>query len=199
MLCKQRMRPTTTAACDEFMALALPHLPRLTRVGMRLTHQPAECQDLVQEALLKAWSKWDTFDRRGNLGAWLSRIVVNTFISRYRHQRVVDAAAARSDLLDHLFDGQRLDEAHDPASRWHDAELSDEVLAALAALPAPFREVVELVDLEGLPYRDAAARIGCPVGTVMSRLHRARRLLRQDLGGYARERGLGLGLAAAGA
>jgi len=183
---------TTAAACDEFMNLAMPHLPRLTRVGMRLTHQPSECQDLVQEALLKAWSNWERFDRSGNLGAWLSRILVNTFISRYRHQKVVETAAARSDLVDHLFDGSRLDEAQDPTHSWHDAELSDEVLAALATLPEPFREVVELVDLQGLAYREAADRLHCPVGTVMSRLHRARRLLRGELGDYAREHGLGL-------
>ncbi|MBK8264283.1 MAG: sigma-70 family RNA polymerase sigma factor [Nannocystis sp.] len=186
------MNLTSASTCDEFMSLTQPHLRDLTRTGMRLTRQPAECNDLVQETLLKAWSKRDRFDPRGNLGAWLSRILINTFISNYRHQRVVAAAAARSDLVEHLFDRQRLADADDPAECWHRSELADEVLQALRALPPAFREIVELIDLHGLAYRDAADRLGIPVGTVMSRLHRARRLLRDQLRLYAREHGLGL-------
>jgi RNA polymerase sigma-70 factor (ECF subfamily) len=181
--------PATTT-CDEFLAQTTPHLPRLFRVGMRLTRQPSEAQDLVQEALTKAWANWHRFQPGGSLGAWLARILVNTFISRHRHQRVVDVTAARSDLLGHLFDDGRLEEAHDPEHAWHGQGLSDEVMAALDTLPAHYREVVELVDLHGLPYRDAADRVGCPLGTVMSRLHRARRLLRDQLCDYARSYGL---------
>jgi len=179
-----------TTACDNFLTQTTPHLSRLFRVGMRLTHQASEAQDLVQEALMKAWANWHRYQPGGSLGAWLSRILVNTFISRHRHQRVVDVTAARSDLLDHLFDGGRLDEAHDPEQVWHGQGLSDEVLAALDGLPAHYREVVELVDLHGLAYRDAALQMGCPLGTVMSRLHRARRLLRDQLTDYARDCGL---------
>jgi RNA polymerase sigma-70 factor (ECF subfamily) len=179
-----------TTACDDFLTQTTPHLSRLFRVGMRLTHQPSEAQDLVQEALMKAWANWHRYLPGGSLGAWLSRILVNTFISRHRHQRVVDVTAARSDLLDHLFDGGRLDEASDPEQVWHGQGLSDEVLAALDGLPAHYREVVELVDIHGLAYRDAADQMGCPLGTVMSRLHRARRLLREQLTDYARECGL---------
>jgi len=181
--------PATTT-CDEFLAQITPHMPRLFRVGVRLTHQPCEAQDLVQEALTKAWANWHRFQAGGNLGAWLARILVNTFISRHRHQRVVDVTAARSDLLDHLFDTGRLEEANHPEQTWHEQVLSDEVLRALATLPSHYREVVELVDIHGLPYRDAADQIGCPLGTVMSRLHRARRLLREQLGAYARSYGL---------
>lgn len=181
--------PSTTA-CDDFLHQITPHLPRLFRVGVRLTHQPSESQDLVQEALTKAWANWHRFQAGGNLGAWLARILVNTFISRHRHQRVVDVTAARSDLLGHLFDTGRLEEAEHPEQTWHEQALSDEVLGALATLPGPYREVIELVDLRGLPYRDAADAIGCPLGTVMSRLHRARRLLRDQLTDYARSYGL---------
>ncbi len=179
-----------TTACDDFLTQTTPHLPRLFRVGMRLTHQPSEAQDLVQEALMKAWANWSRYRPGGSLGAWLSRILVNTFISRHRHQRVVDVTAARSDLLDHLFDGGRLEEAQDPEQVWHGQGLADEVTAALATLPPAYREVIELVDLGGLAYRDAAEQVGCPLGTVMSRLHRARRLLRDQLGDYARACGL---------
>ncbi len=171
--------------------LTAPHLPRLFRVGMRLTRQPTEANDLVQEALTKAWANWHRFQRDGNLGAWLSRILVNTFISRHRHQRVVDATAARNDIAEHLFDRGRLREAHDPESSWASRGLSDEVLNALAALPDRYRRVVELVDIDGLAYRDAAEVLNCPVGTVMSRLHRARRMLRSSLADYARSYGLG--------
>lgn len=181
--------PATTT-CDDFLNQTTPHMQRLLRVGVRLTRQPSEAQDLVQEALTKAWANWHRFQAGGNLGAWLARILVNTFISRHRHQRVVDVTAARSDLLDHLFDGGRLEQAHRPEQSWHEQELSDEVVKALATLPSHYREVVELVDIAGLPYRDAADQMGCPLGTVMSRLHRARRLLRDQLCDYARSYGL---------
>lgn len=175
----------TAATCEEFVDLTTPHLPRLFRIGMRLTHQPSESQDLVQEALTKAWANWDRFEQSGSLGAWLSRILVNTFISRHRHQKVVDTTAARPDLLQHLYDPHRLEEAHAPEGSWHSRHFSDEVLGALAELPPHYRKVVELVDVQGLAYKEAAAEIGCPVGTVMSRLHRARKLLRDQLADYA--------------
>lgn len=180
----------TAATCNEFVALTHPHLPRLHRIGMQLTHQRSESQDLVQEALTKAWANWHRFEESGSLGAWLSRILINTFISRHRHQKVVDATAARPDLLPHLFDANRLDESAAPEGNWHSRHFSDEVLAALASLPTHYREVVELVDIQGLAYKEAADEIGCPLGTVMSRLHRARRLLRDQLTDYATGQGL---------
>jgi RNA polymerase sigma-70 factor (ECF subfamily) len=183
----------TAATATEFVTLTSPHLPRLFRVGLRLTREPNESDDLVQEALAKAWASWSRFDRGASLGAWLSRILVNTFISRYRHQKVVGATAARADLIDHLFDPHRVREAREPERRWHEHELSDEIVGALASLPAHFRQVVELVDLGGLPYRDAARELDIPVGTVMSRLHRARRRLRGTLADYARTQGFGTG------
>jgi RNA polymerase sigma-70 factor (ECF subfamily) len=181
----------TAAACNDFVALTNPHLPRLFRIGMQLTHQPSESQDLVQEALTKAWANWHRFEQSGSLGAWLSRILVNTFISRHRHQKVVDATAARPDLLAHLYDPHRLEEAATPEGSWHSRHFSDEVLEALAELPDNYREVVELVDVQGLAYKEAAEEIGCPLGTVMSRLHRARKLLRERLADYATHYGLG--------
>ncbi|PRQ05546.1 ECF RNA polymerase sigma factor SigR [Enhygromyxa salina] len=181
----------TATTCNEFVCLTNPHLPRLFRIGMRLTHQPSESQDLVQEALTKAWANWHRFEQSGSVGAWLSRILINTFISRHRHQKVVDATAARPDLLPHLYDPHRLDEAAMPEGSWHSRHFSDEVLDALAELPPHYRQVVELVDVQGLAYKDAADEIGCPLGTVMSRLHRARKLLREQLAEYATNYGLG--------
>ncbi len=184
---------TAMNACEEFESLTSPHLPRLFRIGMRLTHQPSESQDLVQEALTKAWASWARFNRSGSLGAWLSRILINTFISRHRHQKVVDTTAARSDIAEHLYDRGRLYEARNPESHWHAQGMSDEVLRALASLPRHYSEVVELVDVQGLAYREAAEKLEIPLGTVMSRLHRARRQLRSELAEYARHYGLGMG------
>ncbi len=180
-----------TAAAAEFTALTTPHLPRLFRLGMKLTRQPSDSADLVQEALTRAWTHWSRFDRTGSLGAYLSRIVVNTFISRHRHAQVVRAAAERSDLLDHLFDAGRLDEADAPEQSWHRRDLSDEVLQALESLPRHYRVVVELVGLGGMPDKEAVDELGIPLGTVMSRLHRARRLMRPALRDHAAAYGLG--------
>lgn len=182
------MHPATVA--DDFLRQITPHLPRLTSVGIRLTHQRSEAQDLVQEALMKAWANWHRFRPGGSLGAWLARILINTFISRHRHQRVIDVTASRSDIAEHLFDAERMSACSDPEESWHAEQLSDEVSAALESLPVHYREVVELVDLQGLAYREAAERLACPLGTVMSRLHRARRLLRDQLSDYAQHYGL---------
>lgn len=179
-----------TATTAEFTALVTPHLPRLHRLGMRLTRQPSEAADLVQEALCRAWANWSRFEQGGSVGAYLARIVVNTFISRHRHARVVNAAAARSDLVDHLFDRRRMQEAHAPEGSWHASLLSDEVHEALDALPSHYREVVDLVDLRGQAYKEAADTLQIPLGTVMSRLHRARRLMRERLSEYAHSMGL---------
>jgi RNA polymerase sigma-70 factor (ECF subfamily) len=180
---------TAAAAAAEFAQLATPHVPRLYRLGMRLTRQPSESADLVQEALCRAWANWSRFERDGSIGAYLSRILYNAFVSRHRHARVVGTTAARSDLLEHLFDRGRMEEAAMPEGMWHRAQLSDEVVAALHALPAHYRDVVQLVDLDGLPYKEAADELDIPLGTVMSRLHRARRIMRTHLEGYAREHG----------
>lgn len=180
-------------AATSFSSLAMPHVPRLYRLGLRLTHQPSESSDLVQEALTRAWANWSRFDQDGSLGAYLSRILYNTFVSRHRHQRVVHMVGARTDLVDHLFDRGRMDEADAPERAWQRDQLSDEVIEALDALPKHYREVVELVDLGGLPYKDAAEQLDIPLGTVMSRLHRARKIMRGALTEYAR----GFGLAAA--
>ena len=183
---------TAVAIQQDFASLTAEHTPRLFRIGMRLTHQPSEANDLVQEALLRAWANWDKFSHEGKLGAWLSRILVNTFISRHRHQKVVDATAARCDIQRHLFDPRRLEACERPELDWHSQGFSDEVRAALDELSPLYREVVVLVDVQGLAYQEAADQIGCPVGTVMSRLHRARRQLRNGLREYAQEYGLGM-------
>lgn len=180
---------STTPSSIEFSRLTQPHMTRLFRLGMRLTREPSEAHDLVQEALVRAWTHWSRFDHDGSMGAYLSRILFNAFVSRHRHARVVKTTAARSDLVDHLFDHGRMDAASAPERAWQRDQLSDEVNAALASLPSHYREVVDLVDVGGLAYKEAASLLDIPLGTVMSRLHRARRLMRGQLEGYARTHG----------
>ena len=181
-----------TADRAEFTRLALPHRDRLYRLGLRLTRQPADSQDLVQEALTRAWSHWGQFEARGNLGAWLARILYNTFVSRCRRKRVADRAESQGEVARQLYP-----RTTDPGSSRSDDEpacydFGDEPLAALSALPERFRDVCWLVDVQGLSYTAAAQRLGCPEGTVMSRLHRARQRLRSQLESYARgQYGLG--------
>ena len=152
----------------------------LREAARRLTGNPDEAEDLVQDAVVRAWTFWDRFEPGSNARAWLHRILVNTFINAYRKQRrereLYRAAAeeARREALTSL----GLREARRDG-------LSDEVGAALSALPPEFRAVVELVDLGEHSYRDVASELGCPIGTVMSRLHRARKQLSQLLGDYA--------------
>lgn len=182
-----------TAACAEFTRLALPHCDRLYRLGLRLTRRPADSQDLVQESLTRAWRHWDQFEARGNLGAWLARILYNTFISRCRRNRVADRARVQGDVHRHLYAHEHdLDARLERSSSDLRRDLADEPLAAIAKLPPRFRDVCWLIDVQGLSYAAAAERLGCPEGTIMSRLHRARQRLRDDLASYARrEYGLG--------
>jgi RNA polymerase sigma-70 factor (ECF subfamily) len=184
------------ASAAEFATATAPHTTRLFRLGLRLTREPSDAADLVQEAMCKAWASWDRFDKGGNVGAYLSRILMNAFISRHRHMRVVHTVLGRADLQSHLFSAERIADAEEPEGL-SSAGLSDECIAALAALPDHYRSVVELVDVGGLPYRDAATALDVPLGTVMSRLHRARRILREQLGAYARAFGYGAPVEAA--
>ena len=159
----------------------LPFVPELSRAALRLTRSAGNADDLVQEALTRAWIGWAGFRRGSNARAWMHRILVNTFINHYRkHKRerqVLGELRGESGEL-------RRREVHPT-----DGDLSDEVIEALAGLPAEFREAVTLVDLRELSYQEAAIEMACPVGTVMSRLHRARKALRGRLHDFAHAEG----------
>lgn len=180
---------TTNAA--EFAELTAPHTQRLYHLGLRLAREESAARDLVQETLTRAWANWDSRKPEGPLGAWLSRILTNAFISNHRRQKVARDKQERFQLEYHLFDPERLAEQSNPSEAWHERGLSRPVRSALAGLPADFRSAVELVDVGGLSYGDAAQRLGVPRGTIMSRLHRARKLLRSRLAAHAREFGIG--------
>ena len=154
----------------EFDQEVLKHRGELFGSALRMTGSRAEAEDLVQEAVLRAWTFWHRFQPGTNGRAWMHRILVNTFINGYRRRR------REREILSEI----KLERRAVPGEA-----LGDEVTAALATLPTEFREVLIIVDLGGQSYKEAAAQIGCPIGTVMSRLHRARRQMKRELCDYA--------------
>jgi len=169
---------------DCFEVAVSRYSPVLHEAARRLTGSSDEASDLVQDAVMRAWTFWDRFEPGSNARAWLHRILMNTFINAYRKQR------RERDLFRAAGEETRR-EAHSAADLFESERdgLGDEVGAALESLPPEFRAVVELVDLGDMSYRDVATRLGCPIGTVMSRLHRARKQLQEQLGDYARREG----------
>lgn len=177
----------------EFEATALPHLDALYGTAYRLARNPRDAEDLVQEALLRAYRFWDTFEKDSNCKAWLLRILTNTFINEYQRKRrqreVLDAATAEQSATDGVLVHEGAQTQKSPEGVMLERSVSDDVQRALDALPADFRTAVVLCDVEGLAYKEIAEVMDCPVGTVMSRLFRGRRLLQQSLAQFAAEQG----------
>ena len=173
-----------TLSDDCFEVAVARYTPALHEAARRLTGSTDDAADLVQDAVMRAWTFWDRFEPGSNARAWLQRILMNTFINAYRKQRRERELfrAAGEESRRHAFTAADLNDAEREG-------LGDEVGAALAALAPEFRAVVELVDLGDLSYREVAAKLGCPIGTVMSRLHRARKQLQESLSGYASREG----------
>ncbi|MCX6431481.1 MAG: sigma-70 family RNA polymerase sigma factor [Actinobacteria bacterium] len=172
---------------------AMQYLDQLYGAAMRMTRNPADAEDLVQETYLKAFAAFGSFTDGTNLKAWLFRILTNTYINIYRKKQRQPYLTGTDDLTD----GQLHDaESHTPRGlRSAEAEALDrladtDVVEALAAVPEDFRMAVYLADVEGFSYKEIAEIMQTPVGTVMSRLHRGRKLLRELLEDYAIERGL---------
>jgi RNA polymerase sigma-70 factor, ECF subfamily len=177
----------------EFEATALPHLDALYGTAYRLARNPRDAEDLVQEALLRAYRFWETFEKDSNCKAWLLRILTNTFINEYQRKRrqreVLDAATAEQSATDGVLVHEGAQTQKSPEGVMLERSVSDDVQRALDALPADFRTAVVLCDVEGLAYKEIAEVMDCPVGTVMSRLFRGRRLLQQSLAQFAVEQG----------
>jgi len=176
---------------ERFEAEALPHLDRLYSAALRYTRDATDAQDLVQEAVAKAYRSFHQYRPGTNLRAWLYRVLHTTYISMYRKAQ----RRPQESLQDEIDDFSFYDELARSGTRSAEQEVlesitADEVRAALAALPDAFRLAVYLADVEGFAYQEIADIMGTPVGTVMSRLHRGRKALQKALATYARSRGL---------
>lgn len=179
----------------EFEATVLPLRDELRKAALRLTKSKESAEDLVQETLVHAFQGFSQFKLGTNLRAWLMRIMLNLFISQYRHQQRSVPMVSLEGLLEELEVNEECnelltDEAVSPEEIVMSRVMDEEVAKALQNLPEPFREVVILCDLEGFSYAETAKALGIPIGTVRSRLSRAREMLRQTLWDYAKSRRL---------
>lgn len=170
----------------------LPLLPNLYGAALRLTRNPQDAEDLVQETYLRAYRGFAGFEEGTNLRAWMYRILMNTFINTYRKRQREPVTVGDDEIEDwYLFD--RLGGSGVEASAESEVleRLPDEdVQRALEALPENFRMAVLLADVEGFSYKEIAEILDIPIGTVMSRLHRGRKALQKALWETVRERGL---------
>ncbi|MDQ1556601.1 MAG: polymerase sigma-70 factor, subfamily [Actinomycetota bacterium] len=177
-----------------FEEQAIPFMDQLYAAAMRLTRNPADAADLVQETFVKAFQAFGQFQQGTNLKAWLYRIQTNTFINNYRKNQRNPYQGTIDDLEDWQL-GNAESVTQSSSTRSAEAEAIDHlpdsaVKDALQAIPEDFRMAVYFADVEGFSYQEIADIMKTPVGTVMSRLHRGRRMLRESLADYARERGI---------
>ena len=177
-----------------FEEQALPFMDQLYAAAMRMTRNPADAADLVQETFVKAFQAFAQFQQGTNLKAWLYRIQTNTFINNYRKNQRNPYQGTIDDLEDWQLGGAE-SVTQSLSTRSAEAEAIDHlpdstVKEALQAIPEDFRLAVYFADVEGFSYQEIADIMKTPIGTVMSRLHRGRRMLRELLADYAAERGI---------
>ncbi|HEX3594615.1 MAG TPA: sigma-70 family RNA polymerase sigma factor [Polyangiaceae bacterium] len=186
-------RAEPRAELEEFERALLSHGSNLLAVATRLARNRAEAEDLVQDTLVKALRAKDQYEAGTNLKAWLLKILKNTFINRYRRsgleRNVLDGPDA-DPLADGWIGAATLRSMRDPEAQALRPILEREINDALDSIPEEFRLIVLLADVEELSYKEIADTVGCPIGTVMSRLHRGRRLLKTRLLEQARTIGI---------
>jgi len=188
----QAAPPDDPALKERFEREVLPLLPSLYSAALRMTRNPSDAEDLVQETYLRAYRGFSGFEEGTNLRAWMYRILTNTFINSYRKKQR-EPVTVQEDDLDEWYLYDKLGESGVEPSA--EAEVirsmpDEDVQKALEALPEGFRLAVLLADVEGFSYKEIAEILGIPIGTVMSRLHRGRRALEKALWERVRERGL---------
>lgn len=169
---------------------ALPHLDGMFGAALRLTRNPADAEDLLQETFLRAFAAYHQFSPGTNLKAWLYRILMNTYISAYRKQKRAPQAVSAENIEDFSLYRAIVEQSPTPEIEVLERLPDEEVKAALESLPEQFRVAVLLADVEGFSYKEIAEITDVSIGTVMSRLHRGRKALQRALWDFARARGL---------
>lgn len=187
-----RTEETDAQLAERFEREALPLLDQLYGGALRMTRNPADAEDLVQEAYMKAYQGFRSYKPGTNLKAWMYRILTNAYINNYRKAQRRPAEYATDDITD----SQIAETASHTSSGLRSAEVEamallpdEEIRAALMDLNEDYRMVVYYADVEGLPYKEIAEIMETPIGTVMSRLHRGRKRLREALKDVAKDRG----------
>lgn len=174
----------------DFEREAMPHINALYNFALRMTGDPDDANDLLQETYMKAYRFWDKFEPGTNCKAWLFRIMKNSYINIYRKESKEPDKVDYEDIQN-FYNTIRSEytDPNDMEARLYRNLLDDDLTRAVESLPEDFRTVVILCDIEGFTYEEIAEFVDCPIGTVRSRLHRGRKLLRNKLIEYARVRG----------
>lgn len=183
------MSSNSESSADSFESIALPHLPAVARIALALTHDASDADDLVQETYLRALKGWHTFVPGSDCRRWLATICRNTFMALRNRELVV--TAVEDDTLEALgaADPHRAARALGLDDLFDRFDLGAIIQEEIERLAPPFRSVVMLSEVEGFTYAEIAELLGIPIGTVRSRLFRARRLLQEALIVHAIDRG----------
>lgn len=183
-------RPNIENLDEEFRREALPHMNALYNFAMQLTQDSDDAADLLQETYLKAYRFWDKFEKGTNCKAWLFRIMKNSFINFYR-KNTRSPEKLDYDEIEEIYETIKSDEQNpnNLERQIYNNIFDDDVMNAIKSLPEEFRTVLLLCDVEGMTYEEIADFLDIPIGTVRSRLHRARKLLATKLYNYAKTRG----------
>jgi len=175
---------------DEFIKEALPHEDALYNYALKISGNSDDAQDLVQETYFKAYRHFDKFQTGTNSKAWMFMILKNSFINNYRKSKR-EPYKLDYEQIQNFYENVKSDrgQTNNLDKEFYNDLLDDELTEAIDQLPTKMREVFLLCDLDGNSYEETAELVGCPVGTVRSRLHRARHMLQETLMDYAKEKG----------
>ena len=177
-----------------FAEAAMPLMDQLYSAALRMTRNPADAEDLVQETYLKAYRGYERFEEGTNLKAWMYRILTNSYINRYRSKQrrpdETDLADVEDMYLYRRLGGEHSDVGTSAEDAFLESVTDEQVKAAIEAIPENFRMAVLLAEVEGFAYKEIAEILEVPIGTVMSRIHRGRKALERQLHEYAGARNL---------